>query len=1436
MSLKLLIKSTPMIKAIFFDSNDIISYLVILFAQYLSIEGTCNHMPFYEYSTVYSTVPNADRNDKRIWIDDESKASEVVYWHVKRDTKVEYVKVHNVRTNKVQLECMLEPPPQAFCCLDNIHESEITMLAECSQKVFKSVITENDYRLVYVNTRGIKWSHLIVTIYLRTPEGVRRYFFGWPQYMRKLVCSEIASLGNFVSPGRLEGFFTGSEQHKLTYGQFYAAQGRVLAGETITFSITAFLRPGDSLHAYVVRFNEEYGSFSLTALQGIVERHIYPDVYQFTESVQLMPGYTTMVRQKQFSCKLRLEDRAILVLAGRVGSREEKILYDLFHSWIVKRKPVEFVWSEFHSPGIRILPVMTAEYSVATPGRTIKISVAVEQLDNIICSRYDKKSDTYVVTKRLAASLERFRISMSAVLPSDTGVYQCGLGEFRESLSNVWEEFEEVDHGGEEVTNAGKKQPPKVLGPQMIVVLPEQRQVSIGVEWRIAVPGDNWASDEDNSDHNQDIFVFADKTPPFIVCAVTLSAYYDNFEGLTATDRVVDLPVASKLIMVGSHIQQLPNDKARIVRTYTISSHIFGDLPNLHQASCVYQYTPSIGLARTDFFTDPDKRTISANLSFYYVRAFEPYIFGMTINTSNPDVTSALRQFKLMPNRTYNTLDFPSVSTRISGELSGVFQAVSRASVDRIFIWTASGIESDLVELCKWTQTKLTSHAPITKLSNVTTHNDYMNLWHYRFVCKIRETVGCMVLSAIDMVRKIMSSEIITIAKILRPVLCNLTGNTKLVELPRLQLPAQIHRLVVLNSKVVKRPEVNGIKPALNSRWITSDEPRLLDRFSHSGQGTWRAVDFHKSGSVTRLLENIYRLDFCAQVESSNASVKIWAAYKSKEGISVWECDPSSTAVEVTSSGSSHPFLLNTSFRCALQAEYRALIFLAINGHVPKIEREAEMVLVNELSKMISYWLSNPDSTVAIGVEEYIPVHFTYLIQKLNLGWHSIVPEGTEWSILLSGTKNLKETWLKCWHFQLNMSMMTTQTFDCGQAVASLNSSSAQPGDSGVYKCIRGQCGPTNTTTVALESRLLLVYPTVERVYVYFTHVNKTLDELVDSAERKELPKLAWKQPGFIYCMHASPKGYIPLNRVNLRLMAKCDRKPESDELLPFYRISYNSYQEEHGRFDLAQYDITQHRFKDGCTLIIARCFLQFRDELVAKYNMNDIPEETISSSLSIEVDNLLNPVIFREWINTNDSNLRRTINMATLDPLSYLQIQDTVEFHFQEAKQHTLDFYVSPGNTSVAVQLYSNDGELLLLNTCVLVSWQKVKREAAPQDMIGYYEKLQEPIAKQLLWVQFKCHIKAEHVGLSIIVHTDPEHMGEVRETIHHLFQHWDRQTAERIHRWTTRHLYLNLVHQVLKPPPNPKERIPLSASVLFNDDPEVPEIPIRDEETNCG
>ncbi|KAG5451713.1 hypothetical protein CSKR_201497 [Clonorchis sinensis] len=1417
-------------------TNDIISYLVILFTQCLSIEGACNHMPFYEYSTVYSTVPNTDRNDKRIWIDDESKASKVVYWLVKRDAKVEYVKIHDVRTNEVQLECILEPPPQAFCCLDNIHESEIAMLTECSQKVFKSMITENDYRLVYVNSRRIDWSHLIVTIYLRTPQGVRRYFFGWPQYMKKLVCSEIASLGNFVSPNRLEWFFRGSERHKLTYTQFHTVQGTVLAGETITFSVTAFLRPGDGLHAYVVGFNEEHGSFSLIALQGVVERHIQPDVYQFTESVQLMPNYTTMVRQKQFSHKLRLEDRAVLVVAGHVGSREEKILNDLFHNWIVKRKPVEFVWSEFHSPGIRILPVMTAKYSVARPGRTIKISVPMEQLDNIICSRYDKKSDTYVVTKRLIASSERFLIFMSSVLPSDTGVYQCGFGESIESSANVWEEIEEVSYDGEKVTGAGGKQPPKVLDHQIVVVLPEQRQLSIGVEWRIAVPEDNWAPDEEDPIHDQDTFVFTDQAPPFIVCAVTLSAYYDNFEGLTAADRVVDLPVASKLTMVDSQIQQLPNDKARIVRTYSIDSHIFEDLPNRHQASCVYQYTPSIGLARTDFFTDPDKRTISANLSFYYIRALEPQIFGMTISTSSPDVTLALRQFKLTPNRTYNKLDFPSVSTRISGELSGVFQAVGRDSVDRVFIWTASGIESDLVELCKWTKTKITSGPPRTQLSNVSTQGEYMDLWEFRFVCKIRETAGCMVLSVIDMVGKVTGSEIIKIAEILRPVLCNLTGQINLIELPRLQLPTQIHRLVVLNSKVVKRPEVNRVKPALNSSWITSDEPRLLDRFSHSGQGTWRAVDFHKSGSVTRLLENKYRFELRAQVDSSNASVKIWAVYKSKKGISVWECDPLSTEVEMTNSGSSHPFLLNASFSCALQAEYRALIFLAINGHVPKIEREAEMVLIKELSKVISYWLSNPNSTAAIGVEENTLVHYTYLIQKLNLGWHGIVPEGTEWSILLSGTKNLKETWLTCWHFQLNMSMMTTQTFDCGRAVASLNSNSAQPGDSGVYKCIRGQCDSTNATKVALESRLLLVYPTVERVYTYFAHVNKTLDQLVTSAERKELPKLTWKQPGFIYCMHASPKGHIPLNRVMLRLMAKCDRKPESDELLPFQWVSYNSYQKEHGRFDLTQYDITQHRFMNGCALIIARCFLQFRDELVVEYNMNDIPEETISSSLSVEVENLLHPVIFREWINTEDPNLRRTINMATLDPLSYLQIQDAVEFQFQEAKQHTLDFYVSPGNASVAVQLYFDDGDSLLSNTCVLFSWLRVTRESAPQDMIGHYEKLQEPIAEQLLLVQFKCHITAGHVGLSIIVHTNPEHMGEFQGTIHHLFQRWDRQTAERIHGWTTRHLYLNLVHQVPKPPPNPKERIPLSASVLFNDDPEVPEIPIKDEEVNCG
>ncbi|KER26895.1 hypothetical protein T265_05951 [Opisthorchis viverrini] len=1425
-----------MLEAICFDSNNIISYLIILFAQCLSTEGTCNHMPFYEYSTVYSAVPNTDRNDKRIWIDDESKASEMVYWRVKRDSKVEYVKIHNVQTNTVQLECMLEPPPQAFCCLDNIHENEIAMLAECSQKVFKSMITENDYRLAYVNSGGISWKHLVVTIYLRTPQGMRRYFFGWPHYMKRLVCSEIASMGNFVSPRRLEWFFSGSEQHKLTYAQFYAAQGRVLAGETIMLSITAFLRPGDSLHAYVVSFNEDHGSFSLTALQGIAERPVQSDVYQFTESVQLMPDYTTMVRQKQFGHKLRLEDRAVLVLAGRVGSREEKILYDLFHNWIVKRKPVEFVWSEFHSPGIRILPVMTAEYSVATPGRTIKISVSVEQLDNIICSRYDKKSGTYVVTKRLTASSEIFRISMPSVIPSDTGIYQCGLGESIGSSASVWEEFEEVSYDEDKVTDAGGKQSPKVLDHQIVIVLPEQRQLSIGVEWRIAVPEDNWAPDEEDPVHERDIFVFTEKNPPFIVCAVTLSAYYDNFEGLTATDRVVNLPVASKLTMVDSQIQQLPDDKARIVRAYTIDSHIFGDSPNLHRASCVYQYTPSIGLARTDYFTDPDKRTLTANLSFYYVRAFEPDIFGMTINTSSPGVTSALRQFKLMLNRTYNTLDFPSVSTRISGELSGAFQAVGRDSVDKIFIWTASGIGSDLVELCKWTKTKLTSDVPKTQLSNVTTHGEYMNLWHYQFVCQIRETAGCVVLSAIDTDRKVMGSELIKIAEVLRPVLCNLTGNTQLMELPRLNLPTQIHRLVVLNSEVTKRPEVDGVRPVLDSSWITADEPRLLDRFIHSGQRTWRAVDFHRSGSVTRLLEDTYGFDLHAQVESSNASFKIWAAYKSKEGISVWECDASPTEVMVTNSSSSHPFLLNTSFSCALQAEYQALIFLAINEHVPKIERKVEMVLINELSRMISYWLANPNSTVAIGVEEYIPVHFTYLIQKLNLGWHGIVPESTEWSILLSGTRNLEETWLRCWHFQLNMSVMTTQTFDCGQAVASLNSTSAKPGDSGVYKCIRGQCGPTNTTTVALESRLLLVYPTVERVYTYFAYVNKTLDELVSGAEQKERPRLAGRQPGFIYCMHASPKGYIPLNRVNLRLMAKCDGKLESDELLPFHRVSYKSYQKEHGLFDLAQYDITQHRFKNGCNLVIARCFLQFRDELVTEYNMNGIPAETMSSSLLVEVDNFSNPVIFREWINTEDSNLRRAISMATLDPLSYLQIQDAVEFHFHEAKQHTLDFYVSPRNTALAVHLYFNDGDSLLLTTCVSVSRQMVTRESAPQDMIGHYEKLQEAIDKQLLLVRFKCHIKPEHVGLSIIIHTDAKHMGEVEETIHHLVQYRDRHTAKMIHGWGSRHLYLNLVYQVPKPPPNPKERIPLSASVLFNDDPEVPEVPMTDEEVNCG
>ncbi|KAF7232883.1 hypothetical protein EG68_09473 [Paragonimus skrjabini miyazakii] len=1329
-----------------------------------SAGAVCNQMPFHGYDSKYPAFPNNDAQYRQIRNDWSNKHNaSFVTWLLNNEAKVVFFKIHNIITGEVQFECEVGQDELGECCVQNSDITEMSTIAKCEQAVYTQPFSNNECQLVYRSHQNsvISWDSLIVNIFVQTTQGSRRFFFGWPGKLDLLVCSEISGIGHDSSDKRLAHLLSTIEANTINYDMFFHNHLYVDPDTVITFRVRSFARPGEQTAAYLFRYDEHTKVLDRVLVeQPMKPLQVDADVRMFTERIQLMDKYESYIRQYMFRFRVNVTDRALVLMTCEQREQDLRVIDDLMYQWIIHgNRSTEFQWMHTHSPGIRLVRLSTAQYSVVTENDTIQIRIIADPQTSVICFRYDIVERDYFPTNRLKGVLAKddpftsqfLYVKMQWISHSDSGLYKC------------------TDANSNEI----------VLHNHWIIVLPTKDQISMQVSRSMEDVEIKYGKQKPDGP------ILVTGKPFFVICANNLSGYYDNYDGMILTHEYGN-PSHQEIVRLERNSSRLIGSRRLILYFYRVAAYFTDDHLEEQRLVCSFQYTPKIGMMRTDFFSNLKARSIQTERRVFFVTDKRPYIIGSSILTNLDNVTQFLRRLEA---KSKHQLDLVVNSMKsFEGELTGEFVAVHYASSGWASVWSFSSCASTF---CWLNGTQLSATHPISLMNNINSTIPVHNrVWRYEFKCSINTSTDLVVLNVFNRL-----SGNATKAKIMQSHQSQFcppydenrhemkrSVSKRLVKDPSMY--ASTHRVVSFNKRSVNVEDF-VVPPSIFNRYIRSTGNELLQNFIHTGESSLRAIDFHLSGSQTRWLEKNVEVSVVQNLGKPRGLTVLWTFFVS--GVNA-ECglercymlqnvplneevipqDVQQTKRYALLNGAGY---VNSTFACTLRPEHVAL-FLITYVNVSDIQQE----ISNSVCNTITFWMKHPNDKINRSLLTLTSTHATYRIQRMRIGWLGSVYEGDQWQMLISHprinyflTNTNAKVYFECFLRRPNNELVTVYAESAEQLVTLQSDHAAEHQDTGFYSCHIRFCKSQCDLLFRTVARQLVVLPGNKSLSIYFNHDLVSSDP---STQPTDTLTLYRGQSGYIYCQHTPVPDIPDLTTVELILAASSTVTSVVPKPLPAIQVLSSSSP------TLSVYDIRQNQLGREYNYLIAECVLHIS---TSSLNEVDLRRGThlqpIRKRLTVQLEHSPLVNIFQSVNLENVTDLQAAIMQSTSDPLTRTDFELCISVHLVPDREHQFSLVAGLGSAHgrISAQLYSTDEQThqSYQVACELVSMQRINRENLPIEVVEYYQETDIDEAN-VVNTSFRCEVSYQHWALVVTVHTDPETEEEVKGIIFEQLSNW--------------------------------------------------------------
>ncbi|KAF6776037.1 hypothetical protein AHF37_04866 [Paragonimus kellicotti] len=596
--------------------------------------------------------------------------------------------------------------------------------------------------------------------------------------------------------------------------------------------------------------------------------------------------------------------------------------------------------------------------------------------------------------------------------------------------------------------------------------------------------------------------------------------------------------------------------------------------------------------------------------------------------------------------------------------------------------------------------------------------------------------------------------------------------------------------------------------PTIFDEHLVTSKPAIFERFLHKGQFNWTSVDFHKTGSQKRLLEEHVWISVTLQRGIPTGPIELWTYYIS-DTTGITSCflsemktlNPSTMPEKLkkhyayrVSKGID---FVNATFLCSVRPEHAALIIMSFSTRKDNKSRVAEE-LKNQLKAHISYWIRNPNSQQVQQTEPDESSRVSYRVQKLKIGWYGSVKQGVKWKMLLAHKfftmfgGELRYAQFTCYRSTIgDIKSRAIYWTESNREMEYFHSSKpANIKDSGDYDCVAGNEQWNPPQIVLTTRRRFIVIPKNTDLKIVLNH--ELLDERVPVRGNYSLHPTLPKQPivnvgedAFIYCLHNRIPGAkypgMPLFRVTMQ----SDTGEATVDMLPklVRQVSTTNSSTAVYKLDGPEHEKIYGRFT-------VECSVRHDEQLLSEEDLRE-PKQlpTISTEFVFYFETRLKPVIFNEELRATDHEMQTQLKYSAVDIAS-------AKLYHQSTPKEALNEAVI-GISGVAalgqprgwmvVYLYFKHDKQLRQQKCSLVNLENITASTLSSGLKARYQ--QEYLDRvNLVNVSFDCVIQTEQMALAILaIHTNDSGSDassieeQLGNSLKQLIQQWEDQPTER-------------------------------------------------------
>ncbi|KAF7255620.1 hypothetical protein EG68_06448 [Paragonimus skrjabini miyazakii] len=361
--------------------------------------------------------------------------------------------------------------------------------------------------------------------------------------------------------------------------------------------------------------------------------------------------------------------------------------------------------------------------------------------------------------------------------------------------------------------------------------------------------------------------------------------------------------------------------------------------------------------------------------------------------------------------------------------------------------------------------------------------------------------------------------------------------------------------------------------------------------------------------------------------------------------------------------------------------------------------------------------------------------------------------------------------------------------------------------------------------------RRLVVLPGKDSLSIYFTHI-QTFPALPN--QTAEQPTTYRGQPGYIYCQYASVPDMSELTHIHLILTTNDSKNTSlASRRLPVTRLTTISP-------NVSVYDITQKQLGRGYDHLIAECVLQINTSNLDEVDLRrgtSLPP--IRKRLSIQIKHSPLVKIFHALSFSHTAEIIHGFALTTSDPVTRTDFELCSLIRLAEGV-YDFSLVIGLGSASgqVTVQLYSAEVEAGdWKQQCSLIAMKTVKKPL-PAELTDYYQE-DDTLEANIKNCSFRCAISSKHWGLVVVVHTEPETVGQALDIISKQLKQWflDSPTVGSLNNLDRQKTSFAVVRientpEAIVSGPTPEEPSP----IIFDEGEGLEGDQFSDEEINCG